>query len=266
MAHDKGCSCGSCVQPTLEKRLTAFSTAEVFEPFTEWTSAKGVDRVRVIVKVLAESGEFQGRLGVQTAVCLTDTTGAGGRQDPTTIGSQNVGEGEFIIDTNLALTTVSQFRLGWWCSLTSGSSPGQADVRMTPSFVRNVEELVEWQGQVQTDNTASYIQVLSGWVPAFGLQSLRAALVAAGVSGQVSTQLMIRTANTDPSSPNAWQSLESAVAGARQSCIDVNVTSITDPGAGTKPFWVQLGLAVQLTAGATQGYASVGAYIVGQRG
>jgi hypothetical protein len=60
--------------------------------------------------------------------------------------------------------------------------------------------------------------------------------------------------------------VESAVSGARQSCVDVSVSAITNPGAGTKPFWFQLGLAVLLSSGSTQGYASVGVFVVGQRG
>lgn len=234
------------------------STDDGFWPITGWFYAQGVDSVRSILKSLAESGLFQARMAVQYATATPDITGTGGRDDWTVLGSYNVDEGMWTQEASLTTTGKMYFRIGICFSLTGGAALAQADVRSRASFRDVAKVLAKGATQLPVSSTAVIYIPFGAFVGAHGLDAIRAALLVTGVTGaNYRSQLAYRTADIDEKNPNAWALLGAAQSGAVKVCQDVSVASITSPGAGTKPFWIQFGIAIWLNAAGNEETASI---------
>jgi hypothetical protein len=65
------------IMPKLIKRLIAQSTTEVCEPITPWVdSLEALSAIAVAIVMTGKSGNFQCRIGIQTATATTDTVNA----------------------------------------------------------------------------------------------------------------------------------------------------------------------------------------------
>jgi hypothetical protein len=157
------------------------------------------------------------------------------------------------------------FRIGVCFALTSGSALAQADVRTRVSFRDDARTLAKALIPLSASTTGVVYIPFGGFVGAHGLDSIRAALVTNGVTGvNLRTQLAMRTADIDPETPNAWALIGAAQSGAVKVCQDVSVASVTNPGAGTKPFFIQFGVAVWLTAAGAEETATVSLDLAGR--
>lgn len=258
-------SCSNYFGP-IERRITVTSTTEVFFPFTDWGLALGVDRVRATLRLLAESGDIQIRLAYQTATTVINEGGAGGRNSPQGLGTPTNATMS-PLQFNVSPGTVHWIRWGVLASLSQAGPPGQADVVLTLAEPACGKAVGRFADQIHIGgNTSPAVIPVMEWLPAFLLSEFDLAMVVQAVSGNLETQVMIQTADVDPATPNAWQALGTAVAGARKECLRYDVSAVTDPGVGTKPMLVRLGLAYKLGSGTSEAYASVAIDIAARRG
>jgi hypothetical protein len=241
------------------------STDNSFWPVTGWFYALGVDSIRSVLKVLAETGLIQGRMSVQYAVAVNDESGNGGREDWIALGTFNVDEGMWTQEAALTTTGKMYFRIGVCFALTGGAALAQADVVAFCSFRDDARTLAKGTAQLSASTTGLVYIPFGTFVGAHGLDSIRAALVVNGVTGvNLRSQLAMRTADLDPKSPNAWAVIGASQAGAVKVCQDVSVAATTNPGAGTKPFFIQFGAAVWLTAAGPEETATVSLDLAGR--
>jgi hypothetical protein len=258
----------SCIRffGPIERRVFATSTTEIFYPFTDWMPAQGVDRFRATLRLLADSGLIQARIAFQTATAVINEGGAGGRNEPEGGGSATNAEMS-VIDASVSPGAEHWIRWGVYVSLSQAGPPGQADVVLSLAVPGCASALGRFAETVHIGgNTSPAVVPVTAWVPAFQLEAVSLALVVQGVAGSLETQGMIQTADVDASSPNAWVSLGTSASGARKECLQYAVTSVTDPGVGTKPMLVRLGLSFKLASGTSEAYASVGIDATQRRG
>jgi hypothetical protein len=258
-------SCTNFVGPT-DRRVTVTSTTEIFVPFTGWMPSLGVDGVRATLRLLAESGGVQARIAYQTATAVINEAGTGGRSAPQGLGTPTdvtMSPLSFAVNPG----TVHWIRWGVLVSLEQAGPPGQADLVLSFAWPGCGKPLGRLSEQVHIGgNTSPAVIPITDWVPAYLLEEVSLALVIQAMAGSLDTQVMIQTADVDPTSPNAWQGLGSAASGARKECVRYDVTSYTDPGVGTKPMLVRLGLSFKLSSGTSEAYASVGIDATQRRG
>lgn len=242
----------------IERRLVATSTTEIFVPASVWYPALGVDHVRFGFRLLAESGGLQDGPAYQTATAVIDEAGASGRSVPQGLGSPISGPSD-PLDFPLNLGTVQWVRFGWMVSLPQPGAPGQGDVMLQGTFPSCGKPLGRFVRQVHIGgNTSPAVVPITEFLPALSLSLIRSAIVVTGVSGALSTRLMMQTADVSATTPNAWQPLGQPVQGERKVCEQHDVTSFTTPGSGPKPMLVRIGLAFNLATGSNEAYASVG--------
>jgi hypothetical protein len=127
--------------PKREKRLTATTTGEVFEPMTDWVdSLEAQTALSLVVGLAGVSGGFQCRVGIQTATKDRDTVNpAAAFNDATlaayltTAGSKTFGR----VDPNGSLDgnidTAKYFRLGILYKLAAAGT-GVGDVSLEASW------------------------------------------------------------------------------------------------------------------------------------
>lgn len=99
---------------------------------------------------------------------------------------------------------------------------------------------------VSSDASATYV-ALTDFMPAIGFQTVRGLLELIAKSGTFSVAVAYQTADTDPTSPNAWAALESTPewlsAQGDKDCTD----DVTLDTGGT--FWIRFGLAIKNSTG-----------------
>jgi hypothetical protein len=258
-------SCINFFGPT-ERRISVTSTTEIFVPFTGWMPAQGIDKVRATLRLLAESGNIQARIAYQSATAVVNEGGAGGRNAPQGLGTATNATMS-PLEFQVSAGDVHWIRFGVFVSLSQAGPPGQADVVVSYALSACGKPLGRYTDQIHIGgNTSPAVVPVTEWTPAFLLDEVSLALVIQAVAGNLDTQVMIQTADVDPTSPNAWQALGTAASGARKECLRYDVSSITDPGVGTKPMLVRLGLSFKLSSGTNEAYASVGIDATQRRG
>ncbi|MCB9700129.1 MAG: hypothetical protein H6738_25295 [Alphaproteobacteria bacterium] len=120
--------------PDIHKSVMAVGTTEVFYPLTAWyTSLEAASLLQLVLVLTGKSGNFQCRLGIQVASTSTEDQGtavnpASASTQVTTSGSETFlrfdpnGASDGNIDGSM------YFRLGVFCSLSSGSTPAVGNV------------------------------------------------------------------------------------------------------------------------------------------
>jgi hypothetical protein len=258
-------SCTNFFGPT-GGRFNVMSTTEIFFPMTDWGIALGIDKVRATLRLLAESGDIQIRLAYQTATTVINEGGAGGRSAPQGLGTPT-NPTMSTLQFNVAPGTVHWIRWGVLVSLSQAGAPGQADVVLSLATPACGKPLGRFSDQIHIGgNTSPAVIPVTEWFAAFLLADVELALVGQAVSGNLETQVMFQTADVDAASPNAWQALGTAASGARKDNLRYDVSSITDPGVGTKPMLGRVGLAYKLGSGTSEAYASVAIDLAARRG
>ncbi|MEQ1571814.1 MAG: hypothetical protein ABMA64_39675 [Myxococcota bacterium] len=122
--------------PVLHVRLDATSVTEMFRPLTKWYHTTEALTVLSTVLVLSnKNGNFQCRLGIQTATVVTDD--ANNPLNPASAPTQvSTAPNRSLLrfDPNGAtdgnIDAAMYFRIGVFYSLSSGSTPAQGDVRL----------------------------------------------------------------------------------------------------------------------------------------
>lgn len=120
--------------PDVQKSLLAVATTEIFVPLTGWyTTLEAMSLLQVVLVLTGKSGNFQCRLGIQIA--STNTEDQGSAVNPASAASQvtTAGTETFLrFDPNGAsdgnIDASMYFRLGVFCSLSSGSTPAVGNV------------------------------------------------------------------------------------------------------------------------------------------
>jgi hypothetical protein len=122
--------------PTARTTIRATSTDELFEPMTEWFhTLEAAERIRGMFNLSAKSGNFQCRLGIQTAPTSLDDVDA-----PTSVTEHSsqitTAATKTFIDFDPSgassgnIDAKTYFRLGVLYSLSSGAVPSRGDVRL----------------------------------------------------------------------------------------------------------------------------------------
>lgn len=237
-------ACGQSV-PESQVHLLALSTTVVYEWLSPWIPCIGVDSVKAALRAHAVSGNFQVGLAIQTASVRTDSPDAPALLDNTT----QVGEGEKCTGVvSIASTTAGKFfvRFGLGYSLSSGSTPGQADVSTSLVYTQCGQVLGSRSFALDTSTSSDGFALISGWVPALLAQKMKAVVICRSLTGNFEWKLAYRTATTSKENPSGWTALDANYHGAGE--LDSGEVSLSLDSE----MWVQFGLQYHSTSGAGQ--------------
>lgn len=242
-----GCSSGPS---SAQKHLVATSTEVVYEWFTGWRPTTGVKNVRFVLKRRAVTGSFQCRPCYQLAQVRSDNPDA-----PTLLDTgMTAGAGEKCVASDVALSLGGKMlvRYGVAYALSSGTTPGQADVDLTVVDDGCGDTLGSVVANLTTMTTADGYFVLTGWHPALQSAVVKAAVVQSGLSGNFQARLAYRTATTSVEVPNAWSTAWDGWRGTNGEWC----TGELLPSASSD-MWVQFAVQYGLSSGTTLGQGVV---------
>lgn len=236
------------------RHLVACSTTMVYEWFTGWLPAVGVDAVRPLAKVRATDSAFQWQFALQTAAVRTDHPSNPVLKDALQTGAGERCPGDIPVATDTQ--SVAFVRLGLGYKASSGTA--QADVSAQFAWAACGRMIAAETVQLATTSTGSDVQAVevSEWIPAFQVDKVKAALVIASLSGNLQCRLCIRTAVTSPEQPGAWTSIGDPWHG---SAAELNTGEL--PVSLGSVMWVQVGLQYQNSSGTALGQATVTSFV-----
>jgi hypothetical protein len=241
----------------------------MFEPFTDWMPAIGLDAAKMVIKrksvaVTGTAPTFNVKPAIQVAVVRPDNP-----DDWAAISGQSAytGAGE----SNTGVMTISgttggkmfvRFGVSYYLGGTAPTS-GQADVEVVLSYKQCGEIVGSMTQDLQAFNTTtnSFVAV-TGWVPAIDADKVVAAFVITALVNNFRCQLAYRTASTSTQSPSAWALLE----GASYRTTDGETSTGEISLSITSEMYVQFGVAFsQSSAGAAPGQAAVSTAVAVRR-
>ncbi len=245
----------SCVRvlPPVQKHLVTTSTTDVYEWFTEWMPAIGLDESTIVMKIAELTGNFRATPCVQTAMVRTDKPNAPvvltGGPITSSVGTF-FGTTTFPGGVTIASTTAGQtfVRFGVMYDLSSAPSTGQADVTLQVTVKQCGRLLAPWSGHVVATTTNKVFQPITPWLAGLGAVEVEGTFVLNGLAN-IDLRLTYRTADTSPEDPNAWNATGVGTTYTGTTDIEDNdgEQSLTVSGA----MWVQVGFWYTLTSGGT---------------
>ncbi len=234
--------------PEVWKHLVSTSDDyELFEPFTEWVPAMGLDDVKVVWKQKAQeiktSGDFEVRPAIQTASVRTTEP-----DDWSTLGTAVAGNDETCDEFDIATTTVDKFfvRFGVAYKLSTNAVQGEADVSLQVSY-NSCGRIVGGKTETFSTNTVSdQMRPVTGWIPAVGVAKVKAAIIVQCGSATFRGRLTYRTADTSSENPNGWTDIDSPHSDGEHNTNEINIAS-----ALIDKMWVQFGIRYDLSSSGT---------------
>jgi hypothetical protein len=250
------------------KRLSTLTTEPIFEPFSDWMPAIGVDNVKMVIKRRAVSltgtaPVFNVKPAIQVALVRTDYPDAWAN-----IGALGpyTGAGEDCTSTqDISDSTGGKFFVRFGVSYyLSGTSPltGQADVDVTVSYTQCGSVVASMTQELQAFNTTSdSFKAITGWISALDADAVVAAFVASNVANNFRWKLFYRTATTSIQTPGAWNSLEASYRSTNQE----DTTGEVSLSIGAA-MYVQFGVGFsQSTAGSAPGQITLSSAVAVRR-
>lgn len=233
-----------------EAHLIVTSTDVLYYWFTGWQPAIGLDSIKSGVHLKGITGNFQARLAIQVASVRTDNPSAPALLETAYSNSPDRCSG--VLDVSASTSTPMFVRFGVAYNLSSGSTPGQADVRVDLSWPACGQAAGGGTFALLAPDTNSRYQAISGWIPAIFADIVKAAIVVTATIGNFRCQLAFRTATSVKESPSAWSSnLEELWHGGNG-----EFTTGEKTLSVSSSMWVQIGVEYSLSSG-TNGSAQV---------
>ena len=235
-----------------QRRLTAVSTTQTIEWFTEWLSCVGLDwAMPILVARAATSQYFEAQLVVQVAKVRTDAPEVpvlkGSVQTPT---NGNIDYNPGLLDLTSDTVGAMFVRFGVAFKYATGQAPAAADVEVPVAFARCGELVASGSWQLDSATTSLQYLVISGWVPRILVDQVKLAAICSGLTGNLQWRLAYRTAATQKALPSTWTNVTDANApytGGEKNTGDLAVSL-------GSTMWVQFAIAYNLSSsGAGQG-------------
>lgn len=223
----------------IQKHLVSTSTSYVYEWFTDWMPAIGLDTVRATIKHKAAAAAFQTKFAIQTANVRTNNPNAAATLEtsPTAgAGERVAGDTPGNIDITNSTAGTLFVRFGVAYSLSSAGI-GDADVSMQLAYDACGRMIGSASAEVLAPDSGNSFLPVTGWMPAIHVSKFKAALVVTGSGSVFKTRMAVQTATTSVESPNAWTTdLDTW----RTGDLEVNTGEIT-PSIGSH-MWVRIGV------------------------
>jgi hypothetical protein len=250
-------SCGQ-VTKSVEKQLCSNgSGTDLYEPFTEWLPAVGLDAVRAVIKQYALSN-FQCRFGYQTADVRTDKPNAWASN-----GSL-VTTPEVVYDVDLSAVTPGKFFIRFGvCYQGTGAGAGRGTVALQTSFDACGKIVGSHSFQAYAENANDYYQPVTGWIPTIHVDKVKAAIIVSGVQVSGVTfdyNLAFQTAATSPEGPDAWSSTFLSGNTLQSGAAEWASGELSWASAPTNKMWVRYGVHYK-SSGASRAGAFVSAAV-----
>lgn len=241
----------TCVHNESEQaHLIATSTDVLYYWFTGWQPAIGLDDIKSGVHLKGISGNIQARLAIQVANVRTDNPSTPAILESSYSNTQDRCTG--VLDVSATTSTPMFVRFGVAYNLSSGTTPGQADVSVDFSWPACGQAAGGGTFALLAPDTNSRYQAISGWIPAIFADIAKAAIVVTATIGNFRCQLAYRTATSFKESTSGWSSnLEELWHGGNG-----EYTTGEKTLSASSSMWVQVGIEYSLSSG-TNGSAQV---------
>jgi hypothetical protein len=249
--------------PVVTKHLRATSsTADSFEPFTDWMFCVGIDSVkRVLRNMQVSSGGttfFRTKFAYQVASCRTDNPGSW-----TPAGSYVTGNAEAsALLTSISTDTAAGFfvRFGVAYGLVSGSTPYEADVQLQIAFDACGEVVATRSFQTSWDQTTEVYTSITDWLPVIHVDKVKLVVImTASTATYARWRWCYQTADTSPdlqSTISSW----TVDTGTPSTYVTANETNTGDFALTSAPastvFWIRFGIAFSSTTANTLAQAT----------
>ena len=236
-------ACGTSSAPS-EQHLSTMSGTTDYAWFTSWRPATGLDFVSAVMRIKNLTGNFQGRLAIQTADTRTDNPNAPTLLEAGYTNTQDHSTGVLNVASHTAVPMFARFGVAY--NLSGGGSLGAADVSLELSWVACGQMAGGGTYVIQSPNTTSHYVAVTPWIPCLHAELVKAALIVTATLGNFRCQLAYRTAATRKEFPSAWSSNweNNAWHGGNGEY----TTGELPPTLGTN-MWVQIGIEHQLSSG-----------------
>ncbi len=245
-------SCNEGSGPISRYLRSLQSTEYLFEPFSPWYPAVGVDAVRVSVQQAGgqvDQTDFETKFAIQFAASHTETPSSWTAYGSARSGAPAGGCG----DTPIAADANANmwFRLGVGVKYSSGYTPSGADVTLDATWnacgkiadARTFDLATSPVGQTST-------MVLTNWLPRLDLDRIKASIepfAMVQTSGTFNCRLAYQTADSEVESPGDWTAIGSTYT---QNSGTANTGELALPP--TAAMWVRFGIQYwQTTSGLT---------------
>ena len=251
---------GKCGRPPLSAQLhlVATSTTVVYEWFTPWMLATGLDTVKAAIRRRGTGATFQCQLAMQVAPVRTDKP-----NDPSVLGQMVSGASETctgLLDVS-ATTAANYFvRFGIAYSLTTGSTVAQADVSVDLSDDGCGSAIGALNVALQANGVGNSFVAATGWVPLLQAQKAKLAVVCNSLTGNFQWRVAYRLATTSTQDPGAWTTTFDSWRTAGEVCVADLTPATTD-----NEMYIQLGIQYNLSSGSTLGQASISAVVAARK-
>ena len=230
--------------PEVNVSVNATSNSYVFVWLTGWLPFIAIDAIMATLKLANCAGSVAVAPAIQYAANRTDKPGT-----PSAIAgyTAKASDNEYVVKTSdYAITPSSNnyVRLGIAVKCTSGSL-GTADVAFQPCFLQLGRMLPAWAGHLTATSAVPIITPITAMMPALNLTKVQASIVIGDKSGNISVDLVARTAAASPEVPDAWGSglLLAALTGDGETNSGERAVTTTDK------MWVQFGISIACTSG-----------------
>jgi hypothetical protein len=127
-------------------------------------------------------------------------------------------------------------------------------VALAVSYVQCGKVVGNWTGHVESRSTEDLVYAITGWIPAILAEKIEVAGFIGSLGGNCQLMVVYRTATTSTESPNTW-TLTDLEAAWHTADGEFNTGELTL--SITSHMWVQLGIKVRNSSGATLGQADV---------
>ena len=151
-------------------------------------------------------------------------------------------------------------RFGLAYNLSSGSTPGQADVSVELSDDSCGAIVGSAATTLQATSTADGFIAVTRWIPALQAEKLKYAVVCNSLTGLIQYRPCYRTATTSPQDPSAWSTTMDSWRTTGEIC-----TGELSPTVSTE-MWVQGGLQTALSSGSSLGQAFFAVVVAARKG
>ena len=240
---------GSRIPPT-ENTVYPLNTTAVYKWYTDWLPALALDKIKTNLKAKNVSGNHQCRVACQTAATRGDNPDSPTQLESSWMTGMNErcsGILDITANTNMAWLV----RFGVAYNLTSGSTPGSADVGLEITYDTYGRLLGSPSFDLFAADTSNYYRILGPWMPAIHVDKVKAAIIVHNASTNFQCRLAVRTANTAIESPGAWTTTFDAW---HSGAGEFNPGELSP--SSSSDMYIQLGLQYAMSSG-TNGIANV---------
>lgn len=238
--------------PSASVTLQTYSTTAQFVPTSRWMPVTGLSTLDFAMRISNLAGSIEVKPAVQMAEVRPDSPNAA---TAITAGAYQAADGIDHFQETVTGSTKLLYRVGVMHKLSTGSSLGSAEIVLDAAQQLCGQTLRQTAVPVnpgQISGTDINYAELSGWLPAVGLDKIKAAfMVVDNESDYLEYQLVIRSA-VDRRQPNAWQTAEASWTNPSSTNTERNTAELSVPAGAsiTSNQFFQLGVAFRKKSGA----------------